>query len=292
VNIRNIVGNSQWSEKGKKSTSVYPPHVICILDKFPGALCNLLLPSNATFSNAPAIKRLYKKFQEIQLFAIHSYDDSRDVFNGIQKFYGSFFFKNEDRYKGFETLLVGIDGLIEKCDISQMPFIFNKCNKEIYSNIIVNKNYNQLEVILRPGTYNLTEEKRGLNVTINKTKWPLIYSVAYRSSGGKLKLRYAKCNKDNVTGIKQFGRPKLVIGDSDSAFVDKTGEYGVLEFTPIIFAPNDDVKKLYLYKAAFESDKFAKLIYRRPGAAIAQPIIRHLREDFWKYFVDETGKPK
>jgi hypothetical protein len=117
-------------------------------------------------------------------------------------------------------------------------------------------------------------------VQTNGFKYPCIYTV---KGGDILTLWYSNINTKGHFGIPKFVWSNFRISSAGS-YVDKTGEYGLTQFS---YAIIDNTNVLDRIKQAFDTKEFRNLMEACSIAdmKINSKIIATFRKDFWKEFL-------
>jgi hypothetical protein len=168
------------------------------------------------------------------------------------------------------------DGTVELADLSKMEFIPNGMYDTFQK--LIAKNGEERVKIIADSTYH-TQRPHMANEQTEEFKYPCVYMMP---KDGNPKLWYSNINE------KHFGISKLIWSNgriiSVGSYVDKTGEYGLTQFS---YAIVDDANVLDKIKQAFDTKEFRTLM---EACAIADmkincKMIATFRKDFWLEFI-------
>lgn len=197
---------------------------------------------------------------------------------GAETRYDFYCFKNK-KCNGYITTIKCQDGEINKADISKMDFIPNGGFDEVIK-LMGSPHEDRVSILYSRSSYgtdksNMSREKN------DKFKYPCVYTVA---KGDKVNLFYSSVKKPD-----HFGIPKLIWSNgriiSVGSFLDKTGEYGLTQFSYGIII--DDISNSEQMKMVFDSDRFRKLmeLCAVGDMTINRKAISTFKKDFWKEFI-------
>ena len=218
--------------------------------------------------------------KEMLYLEVHDKNEGFKIF-GATTTYDFYCLRNTEN-KNFITEIRCVNGEFEKVDISKMEFIPNGMFND-YKNLVAKDGEEKVNFIHSYSAY----EHRKSHMSVIETevfKYPCIY---YTYKDESVRLMYS-----NTDTRGHFGVPKIIwsYGGASTPIIDKTGEYGQVEFAYSIV---DSVDNLENIKKAMMTDRFIKIMSLSDGTAgvggqrYNSKIISTFRKDFWKDFINE-----
>ena len=197
----------------------------------------------------------------------------------------------------FVTRITGTDGVEFNACIKESKFIPNFHCKDL-DKVIAKDGEERIDFlhksIYSTGTADVLDVP---NKKTNEFKYPCVYSVSADEklrgrNGGSVTLRYSREIKTDDSGNPIFfGVPKVIFGTWQRAgipYIDHEGEYGLCQDVAGIPGGPADLKIIAKvlegsrFRNMMEAVKFGTRLWNKH-------IMRMLRKDFWKEFVDKDG---
>jgi hypothetical protein len=220
--------------------------------------------------------------RDIQYLEIHNEKDGVKMFKSETR-YDWYVLKNS-KYGG-KTVIYGQDRTFHKIDISEFEFIPNE-KFELIKKLSAGPDDETANVMYSRSAYG-TDKKWISKIRTEVYRFPCIYTVTSKSVPS---LRWSSTNENG-----HFGIPKLVWSNgritSVGSFIDKTGEYGLTQFS---YAIADDPDKLESIKTAFDTPSFRNLM---EACAVGQlsinfRVLKTFKKDFYKEFLPKKSVSK
>ena len=280
-----MVGNPPYQElkEGfKKSQAIWQLFVEKYLSVLSdgGYLC-MVHPDS--WRNVDGIfKNIQKSLKEREMLylEVHDKNDGFKTFGATTTY--DFYCVRNNKNNGFKTKIKCVNGEIEISDISKMEFIPNGMFN-LYNNLIAKNGEEKVNILYSRTAYG-NDKKHMSKIKDNEFLYPCVY-YTYKDFSNRL--FFSNTNKNG-----HFNIPKIIFsaGGASTPIIDKTGEYGVMNFACAII---DDISILYNIQKSMLSDEFLKLMSFSDGNSgvggqrYNRKVISTFRKDFWKDFIDE-----
>ena len=252
---------------------------------------------NTTPSEIKTAREMLKSM-DMEYLSMTSKKDCGKFFKGYTTPFDMYVAHNSNT-TGFKTQIRGINGVPFRSCIKDMKFVPNVQCRDLER--ILAKDGDERVNFLYERSYYGTDKKNMHDVDnekIGEFKHPCVYMISRDESmrgtnGGELTLRYSnEIKKHRKTGESVFfGTPKVMFGishESGIPHVDRTGKYGMTGF---IGGIGGDIENFDLIAKAMDGSRFRYVmsIVRFNTEDWNRNVIRLLRKDFWKEFVDKDG---
>ena len=208
---------------------------------------------------------------------IHNEKDGLKTF-GAETRYDFYCLRNTENQGNFNTKIKSQDGSIERADLSKLEFMPNAMF-DIFQKLIAKKD-EKCVTIIGDSSYHTQRTEQMSETQTENFQYPCIYTVKNKDI---LTFWYSKINTKG-----HFGIPKLIWSNgriiSVGSYADKTGEYGITQFS---YAIVDDANVLDKIKQAFDTKKFRALMEACAicDMKINSKVIALFRKDFWIDFL-------
>jgi hypothetical protein len=222
------------------------------------------------------IQMLLKSRQMLYL-EIHNEKDGLKTF-GAETRYDFYCVRNTENLGNFNTKIKSQDGSIERADLSKMEFMPNGMY-DTFQKLIAKKN-DVCVSIIGNSSYHTQRTEQMFKTQTGMFRYPCIYTV---KGGDVLTLWYSNINTKGHFGIPKFVWSNFRISSAGS-YADKTGEYGLTQFS---YAIVDDANVLDKIKQAFDTKAFRNLMEccSISDMKINSKVIATFRKDFWVDFL-------
>lgn len=220
-----------------------------------------------------------KSILELHMFPFKS---GLEVF-GAKTNFDYYILKNEEN-KGCITEIHCENGTIEKLNLLDLDYIPGE--NIIYINSLFAEENDEKIKLVSNSTYHTQQGQKSGFISKIKTDnhiLPVVYMVSYKDIP-----TFTYSNKERFPGEYRghFGFSKVIWAQGSSGvIVDKSGEFGMSEFSAAIF---DDPENLDNIKSAIQSDKFIRevmLFKNGLGNKYNNKVISMLKKDFWREFI-------
>ena len=211
--------------------------------------------------------------RDVQYLEIHDEKDGVKTFDAMTR-YDWYVLKNST--SSGKTTVKFQDGSTKVVDLNALSFIPNGSYDKIVS--LISTTESQRVKIIADYTYAHRAEHMS-KVKKGKFQLPCFYSI---NKGDDATIRYTNEDKGH------FGIPKFIWSNgyipSFGTFVDKKGEYGMMEYC---YAIVDEVKNLDNIKKAFDSKSFRDLMLdcKMSENSLNRKVLALFRKDFYKDFI-------
>lgn len=210
------------------------------------------------------------KNKQLLYLEIHNSDDGMKTFRCATRY--DWYVLCNTLYAN-PSIIKGEDGIINKINLNEWPFIPNKLFNEI-KKLITN---NKINLDVNNYRSNYGADKKWISkVRNNEFKYPVIYSI---NKNNQLSLRYSNTNKNG-----HFGLSKFIFSNGAGFFCDTNGEYGLTQWAYCIYDIKDNLIKI---NDAFRTNEFndIKNAIQLDSSSYNIKVMKLFKKDFYKDFI-------
>ena len=280
-----VIGNPPYQESANSGSPIWQDFAMLGIEMLDdGGLIGMIHPPRwrgIGTTNPRLVGELGEtlKALDIEWLSIHNLEDGRRDFNvGVR--YDMYVARKSDT-PGFKTEIRDEEGNVFRECVKGMEFIPN-CDFGLARSLMAKEGEERVDFDFSKSIYftatktRMSEEKKG------SFKYPCIHSIKKDKS---LKLWWSN------ERLEFFGRPKVVFGIGHSSGIphaDHDGSFGMTEYAAGIF---DKPENLDSIAKAMDGFRFRKLMQSVQFTTEKwnRNVIKAMRKDFWKEFVNENG---
>lgn len=271
-----VIGNPPYDDgsgnKGKNHT-LWDKFTMISIDNWlrPGGYLVYVHPRSWRQINHKILEK-FKKYQ-LHYLEIHNVEDGLKTFK-CSTTYDWYLLEKTEKYK--DTKIKDEENKINIIDINNWSFIPNKMFDIIQE--IIEPNNNTLDINYYRSNYG-ADKKWVSKIKNDEFKYPVVYTI---NKSNELSLRYSNTNKNDM-----FEKSKFIFSNGAGFYCDKTGEYGLTQWSYCIYDCPDILLNI---EKAFRSQKFQEIIkaIKLDSSSYNINVMKLFKKDFWKEIIDEN----